>query len=170
MLVRWFVASSVALVTASCAEAFLAGNPAAVEGRGEYAGSSVLYVDNAIRSACDIDSPSALFGTDRTTVTDEGRKGLKDLAECVNSGGLAGYSLAIHGFADPRGSDGYNEALAQRRAEAVAAVLTENGVNGRRLKIISHGEDEARGEGVRGYAFDRRVQIELLDRHEVSQD
>jgi outer membrane protein OmpA-like peptidoglycan-associated protein len=71
--------------------------------------------------------------------------------------------LRIAGYADPRGSDAYNDALSLRRAQAVAAALTSAGVPAGRIIIEAHGKSESQSEpgDLDGYAFDRRVTIRL---------
>ena len=71
--------------------------------------------------------------------------------------------LRVAGYADPRGSDALNEALSQRRAEAVAAVLTQAGIAREQLIVEAHGKSESStAEGdLDGYAFDRRVTVRI---------
>ncbi len=71
--------------------------------------------------------------------------------------------VRVSGYADPRGSDAYNDALSMRRAQAVAAALTGAGVPAGRMIIESHGKSESQTEqgDLDGYAFDRRVTVRL---------
>ncbi len=50
-------------------------------------------------------------------------------------------SLVIEGHCDERGTREYKIALGERRAAAVRAFLTANGVDAGRLKIISYGKE-----------------------------
>jgi peptidoglycan-associated lipoprotein len=50
--------------------------------------------------------------------------------------------ILISGHADERGSDEYNLALGQQRAAAVKEYLTQNGIDGSRLEIVSYGEEQ----------------------------
>jgi outer membrane protein OmpA-like peptidoglycan-associated protein len=72
-------------------------------------------------------------------------------------------SVRVAGYADPRGSDAYNDDLSLRRADSVAAVLVTAGVPRERIVIEAHGKTEAAGaEGdLDAYAFDRRVTVRL---------
>jgi outer membrane protein OmpA-like peptidoglycan-associated protein len=72
--------------------------------------------------------------------------------------------VRIAGYADPRGSDAYNDALSLRRAQAVAAALTSAGVPAGRIIIEAHGKSESRSEpgDLDGYAFDRRVIVRVV--------
>jgi peptidoglycan-associated lipoprotein len=49
--------------------------------------------------------------------------------------------LRVAGHTDSRGSDEYNLALGSRRAASVKAFLTERGVDGGRVEIVSFGEE-----------------------------
>lgn len=71
--------------------------------------------------------------------------------------------VRIGGYADPRGSDAYNDALSLRRAQGVAAVLTSAGMPSARIVIEAHGKSESQSEegDLDGYAFDRRVTVRL---------
>ncbi|HEY0766601.1 MAG TPA: OmpA family protein [Steroidobacteraceae bacterium] len=71
--------------------------------------------------------------------------------------------VRIAGYADPRGSDSYNDELSLRRAQGVAAVLMSAGVPPERVLIEAHGKSastSADGD-LDGYAFDRRVTVRL---------
>jgi outer membrane protein OmpA-like peptidoglycan-associated protein len=76
---------------------------------------------------------------------------------------MDGVRIQVSGYADPRGSQEYNAALSKDRAESVAAVLKNAGVNQDRIVIEALG---ANGAGETGdlddYAFQRRVSVKLL--------
>jgi outer membrane protein OmpA-like peptidoglycan-associated protein len=71
--------------------------------------------------------------------------------------------VRVAGYADPRGSEEYNDALSRRRAEAVAAVLAQAGVSKEHMIIEGHGKSEATTTDgdLDGYAFDRKVTVRL---------
>jgi outer membrane protein OmpA-like peptidoglycan-associated protein len=71
--------------------------------------------------------------------------------------------LCVAGFADPRGTDAYNDQLSLRRAANVAAVLTSAGVPRERIRIEGHGKTAARdADGdLDAYALERRVTVRL---------
>lgn len=53
--------------------------------------------------------------------------------------------ITVEGFTDPDGSEAYNQALGQRRADAVRQYLVENGsVTDERVRAVSYGEDSSR--------------------------
>ncbi|UWX57015.1 peptidoglycan-associated lipoprotein Pal [Chlorobaculum sp. MV4-Y] len=51
-------------------------------------------------------------------------------------------AVTIEGHCDERGTDEYNIALGERRAEAARAYLVNLGVNGGRLSTVSYGEEK----------------------------
>jgi outer membrane protein OmpA-like peptidoglycan-associated protein len=71
--------------------------------------------------------------------------------------------VRVIGYADPRGSPEINKALSKRRADAVAAVLSQAGVTPSQMIVEAHGKAESTTtEGdVDGYAFDRRVSVRI---------
>jgi len=89
------------------------------------------------------------------------------LPPLLKLGGLAASLTAaqvcVAGYADPRGSDAYNDELSLRRALNVATVLASAGVPRERIHIEAHGKSEA--GAVSGdpdaYALERRVTVRL---------
>lgn len=72
--------------------------------------------------------------------------------------------IDVYGHTDSTGSDSYNQALSQRRANAVAGYLTSNGVNGQRFYVTGFGETRpiADNGSEAGRAQNRRVEIQLV--------
>ena len=80
--------------------------------------------------------------------------------------------VRVAGYADPRGSDAYNDELSLRRAQSVAAVLTGAGVPAERIMIEAHGKTESASSAgdLDAYALERRVtvRVELGDSGQVA--
>ena len=57
-------------------------------------------------------------------------------------GKYSGVSVTIEGHCDERGTNEYNLALGERRAESAKSFLVNLGVNPSRLKTISYGEEK----------------------------
>lgn len=83
---------------------------------------------------------------------------------------LAGYLLRndqlqvrLDGYADPRGTDEYNNVLAMYRAENVAAALNEMGVPKSRIDIYHHGavNTPTASLATDAHALQRRVDIQV---------
>lgn len=80
-------------------------------------------------------SADALFAFNSAELTPEGRREIAELAGRVKA--LPLYRLTVTGYTDRIGSDAYNLALSQRRAEVVAGALTTAGVMAGRVE--AHG-------------------------------
>jgi len=71
--------------------------------------------------------------------------------------------VCVAGYADPRGSDAYNNELSLRRAANVAAVLMSAGVSRERILIEAYGKSAAASADgdLDSYALERRVTVRL---------
>jgi peptidoglycan-associated lipoprotein len=54
----------------------------------------------------------------------------------------ANVRVVIGGYCDERGSDEYNLALGQRRADSTKSALVQAGVSGDRIRVISYGKEK----------------------------
>ena len=79
------------------------------------------------------------FDFDRADLRPEAREILKKKAEWLLK--HTEYNLKIEGYCDERGTEEYNLALGQRRAEAAKKYLIELGVSPDRISTISFGEE-----------------------------
>ena len=74
-------------------------------------------------------------------------------------------SVQLTGYADPRGEDGYNIQLSERRAASVKTYLIGHGISAER--IFTKGEGALMSQAAKGnydaYAMERVVTIELKD-------
>jgi outer membrane protein OmpA-like peptidoglycan-associated protein len=68
------------------------------------------------------------------------------------------------GHTDSKGSDSYNQALSERRANSVAEYLLKKGVVEARIESVGFGESQpvADNGSAEGRAFNRRVEISLF--------
>jgi OmpA-OmpF porin, OOP family len=83
------------------------------------------------------------FKTGSAELTAEGVSMLSKVAQALQSERLAGFSFAVEGHADPRGTDKQNLKLSQGRADAVARHLaTQHGIVATRLKPVGRGSAE----------------------------
>lgn len=74
--------------------------------------------------------------------------------------------VLLEGHTDPRGSREYNIGLGERRAKAVAAILTARGVSPAQVRVVSYGAQKlaAPGRTETDYQLDRRVVLVYLQR------
>lgn len=109
-----------------------------------------------------VKSETVLFGLNKSTLTDEAKQQLEDLAKQASS--TDRYVIEIQGYTDKTGSATYNDMLSQRRAEAVARYLTtEHKVPVRNITMLGEGyatpvaDDKTRD----GRKQNRRVEVKL---------
>ena len=100
-----------------------------------------------------------LFALDSAAVRSDLRRDLGIVA-----GNLQAYpnsTISIEGHTDNTGTANYNRILSQRRANAVADILVNNGVPPARLYAVGRGENEpvASNLSATGRAQNRRVEI-----------
>lgn len=74
-------------------------------------------------------------------------------------------AVILHGHADERGSDEYNLALGQRRADAVKEMMLSSGAFDRQIETVSFGETRPRalGHNESAWGENRRVEIIYTD-------
>jgi outer membrane protein OmpA-like peptidoglycan-associated protein len=100
------------------------------------------------------------FGFDDATVREADKAGLDRFAKVVQKY-YPNSMITVEGFADPAGSNSYNMELSKRRAETVAAVLAQNGLNGSNLRTVGYGESRQVNTGAKkddpGAEANRRV-------------
>ncbi len=79
------------------------------------------------------------FDFDKSVLKAEAQANLKKKAEWLKAN--AGVSATIEGHCDERGTNEYNLALGERRAESAKKFLVDLGVDAKRLTTISYGEE-----------------------------
>jgi peptidoglycan-associated lipoprotein len=82
----------------------------------------------------------------------------KDMA-CIKR---VGRNVQLIGRTDNRGTEEYNLALSERRAQSVKKRLQQLGADGGQLRTLPKGELEATGKDEAGWANDRRVDFEWM--------
>ena len=99
-----------------------------------------------------------LFETDKAVVRPEYYAKVAELAEFMTQ--YPNTVVTIEGYTDSRGKGSYNQALSQRRVNAVKEVLiSQFGVAEDRLTAIGYGESQPRASNdtVEGRQLNRRV-------------
>jgi len=82
---------------------------------------------------------SIYFDYDRAEIRPDARPQLRANADMIKKHGDWG-TVTIEGHCDERGSEEYNLALGDRRANRVKAYLADLGVSSSRLRTVSFGE------------------------------
>jgi outer membrane protein OmpA-like peptidoglycan-associated protein len=93
-------------------------------------------------------SDKLLFATDEDTLTPESGRVVTRIGQSLLAVGIL--RLRVLGYTDSAGSDSYNDALSERRAIAVAAVLVSTG--------MAPGNVRQRGLGKRNPVADNRTE------------
>ena len=108
----------------------------------------------------ELPSSAVYFGSNK----DEPNAGmvafLRDTAKALARRAEA--KLRVEGHADKRGSSDHNEALAARRAQSVANIITNLGVSSDRLQVLSFGERQPVQKGNSKEALSRNRRVELV--------
>ena len=80
------------------------------------------------------------FDWDRSDITPTARQVITEAVAAVNRRNTD--MILVEGHADRSGSDQYNVALSQRRAEAVRQLLTQQGIPANRIDMQAYGESQ----------------------------
>jgi len=85
------------------------------------------------------------FATDQSTLSDQARGTLDKQAAWLQR--YQSVTVVIAGNCDERGTEEYNLALGQRRANADREYLAAHGINGARVRLISYGKNRPTDPG-----------------------
>lgn len=103
-----------------------------------------------------------LFHTGNDTLGEEAMRRLDNLADFLKRN--PDLNIRLHGHADPRGTDGYNNVLAQHRALNVQSALEFYGVEAERVERYSYGANKS--TAIKGdldaYALERKVTVQIV--------
>jgi outer membrane protein OmpA-like peptidoglycan-associated protein len=100
------------------------------------------------------------FGFDSAEIDSASFATLDTLAEALKSGDLTNSRFLINGHTDSKGTDEYNLALSQNRADAVVAYLvSKHEIDASRLKAIGFGETALKDANDGEDPANRRVEI-----------
>jgi outer membrane protein OmpA-like peptidoglycan-associated protein len=111
----------------------------------------------------EIANDSFKFDFDQSTLRSENREMLSRIAGVLLAS--SGYRLFVYGYTDDIGTDDYNQALSERRAQAVADYLIKAGVPADILTTKGFGKSTPRVRAVTAEARqkNRRVEIGIVD-------
>ena len=88
----------------------------------------------------------AFFNYDEAQLDDAAQSALQSSATWLRGEGSA-YNLLVEGHCDERGTEQYNLALGDRRANTAKDYLVTLGINAGRIRTVSYGEERPFDEG-----------------------
>ena len=110
------------------------------------------------------DLKTVYFDLDRADIRSDARRALKSNASEIMGNG-SWRKVVLEGHCDERGSEEYNMALGERRADAVKRYLMDLGLPGSKIVTVSYGEDRpgVRGRGESAWQANRRVEFAFVN-------
>jgi len=102
------------------------------------------------------------FDYDRATIRDDQKPTLRQNAAAIRNGSWR--TIVIEGNTDERGSEEYNLALGERRANSVRQYLTDSGVSSAKLDTVSFGEAKpaVQGHDESAWRWNRRADFRVI--------
>ncbi|MDY0000040.1 MAG: OmpA family protein [Polyangia bacterium] len=97
------------------------------------------------------------FAYNRADIRQEDRALLEENAKCIQS--VKDRRVHLNGHCDPRGTEEYNLALSNQRAQSVKRYLQSLGIPDNRLHVVPKGELEASGTDDESWTKDRKVEF-----------
>ena len=100
-----------------------------------------------------------LFECDKAAVRQEEAAKIKEVADFLKQN--ENVVIRLDGHTDPRGSEGYNAKLSERRVESVRRSLIDAGAPANRIDIAAYGEKRLKCDQKTEECFqlDRRVEV-----------
>jgi outer membrane protein OmpA-like peptidoglycan-associated protein len=100
-----------------------------------------------------------LFGFDRSDLSEDAKVNLNNLVTVLNN--YPDTDIEVQGHTDSKGTEAYNQALSERRANSVSGYLIGNGISDSRISIVGYGENFPKytNDTEDGRALNRRVEF-----------
>jgi len=119
----------------------------------------VRKVEDKATVPADLKFATIYFDFDKSDIRSDQRSTINRNAELLKQ--YPSVSVRIEGHCDERGSDEYNIALGNRRADAARRYLVEYGIAGNRIQTISYGESRPvdPGHSEAAWAKNRRTEF-----------
>lgn len=104
----------------------------------------------------------AFFGYDESALNADGQAAMQATAEWLRANPQ--YNILIEGHTDERGTEQYNLALGDRRANIAREYLSGLGINSARMRTVSYGEERPfeQGQNDSAWAQNRRAHIVVV--------
>lgn len=110
----------------------------------------------------DLTFRTVYFDYDKSDIRTDQRSNIQSNAELMQRYGTV--KILVEGHCDDRGTDEYNIALGQRRADASKQYLVEFGIDGSRINTVSYGESRPvdSGSNESAWAKNRRTEFVVI--------
>jgi peptidoglycan-associated lipoprotein len=130
---------------------------AAAKARAEAEGAKKLIQDQIIS----FESEKIYFDYDKADLKPEAQATLEKKAKFLDSNSF--YLVTIEGNCDERGTNEYNLALGERRADAAKNFLSSLGISADRIMTVSYGEEkpEVAGNDESAWSQNRRAEFKF---------
>ena len=100
------------------------------------------------------------FEFDSAALTSDGKVLVGNLGRALKDPRLAGQKFIIEGHTDGKGSDAYNKALSERRAETVKKeLIAQHGADASRVEAIGYGKTQLLDKANAESWVNRRVKV-----------
>ncbi len=107
-----------------------------------------------------------LFDFDKSDVRADERGKIKEIVEFMKQNPT--FEIGLEGYADPRGTDAYNQALSERRVTAIRDALVTGGASTGGIRIGANGEKNRNcSEDTEG-CFQKNRRVEVFVRPDVT--
>ena len=102
------------------------------------------------------------FDYDQSSIRADQKDTLRNNVAAIKAGSWS--TVVVEGHCDERGSEEYNLALGERRANSVRQYLVDSGVDRARIDTVSFGEARAAapGHSESAWAFNRRAEFRVV--------
>jgi len=106
----------------------------------------------------------AFFGYDEAALSADAQSALSSSAKWLSGMEGHGYNILIEGHCDERGTEQYNLALGDKRANVAKEYLQTLGVDGARIRTVSYGEERPfdTGHDESAWAKNRRAHLVIV--------
>lgn len=119
--------------------------------------------DRGVDEVPDAKLVTIYFDYDRAAIRDDQKSALRANANAIKAGSWS--KVVVTGHCDERGSEEYNLALGERRANAVKQYLIDSGVRASRIDTVSFGESQpaVRGHDEGAWSRNRRGEFRVVN-------
>ena len=102
------------------------------------------------------------FDFDKADIRPSERSKIADIVKAAKDN--PGVEIGLNGYADPRGTPGYNQKLSERRVAAIKNAVVAGGVSADRIKTVAAGEHGRNCMESTEECYQKNRRVEVLTR------